>query len=82
MQDFKIEDFCDSFCASRRTRRMRGVFWNTNLTNGTKGFFGGLSIFVALAECVVNEGVWMWGLDSDFDAGEEAARKGGTVDVA
>lgn len=31
-------------------------FGNTNLANGTKDFFGGLSIFVALAECVVNEG--------------------------
>ena len=50
MQDFKIEDFCDSFCASRRTRRMRGNFLEHESGEFSEGRF------VVLAECVVNEG--------------------------
>ena len=32
-----------TFFASRRMRGMRGNFWNTNLTNFAKKFFGGLT---------------------------------------
>ena len=64
------------------SRRMRGVFLNTNRANGTKGFLVGFRFLWLLWNVWLMRRVWMWGLDSDFDAGEEAARKGGTVDVA
>lgn len=65
------------FCLTRNARKFFGEH-----ESGEWHEFFGLRFLWLLWNVWLMRRVWMCGLDSDFDAGEEAARKGGTVDVA
>ena len=72
-----------NFLAHAEYAECAEIFWGTRISRmARKVFLVGLRFLWLLRNVWLMRGVWMWGLDSDFDAGEEAARKGGTVDVA